>query len=91
MSIDDGARDAIVNRGKSLLPIGVVSVEGQYKEGELVELKTTDGRSIARGLVGTDASTTALMRGKRLEEIEKMLGWSTALIHRDDLVLSFVP
>ena len=89
--IDDGARDAIVNRGKSLLPIGVVSVEGQYKEGELVELKTTDGRSIARGLVGTDASTTALMRGKRLEEIEKMLGWSTALIHRDDLVLSFVP
>ena len=31
------------------------------------------------------------MRGKRLEEIEKMLGWSTALIHRDDLVLSFVP
>lgn len=89
--LDEGACDAIVNRGKSLLPIGVVSVEGNYEEGELVELRSIDGQPIARGLVGTDASTTALMRGKRLEDIERLLGWSTVLVHRDDLVLSTAP
>lgn len=88
LTIDEGAQDAVLNRGKSLLPIGVLTVSGQFIEGELVNVCTRDGVLIAKGLVGADAVTARLMRGRKRVEIESELGWSTVLIHRDDLVLS---
>ena len=88
LTIDEGARAAVLNHGKSLLPIGVTAVSGQFIEGDLVDICTFDGHVIAKGLVGTDVLTAELMKGKKLSEIETELGWSTVLIHRDDLVVS---
>ena len=88
LTIDDGARAAVLNHGKSLLPIGVTAVDGQFIEGELVDICTQDGQVVAKGLVGADTLTADLMKGKKLSEIETELGWSTVLIHRDDLVIS---
>jgi glutamate 5-kinase len=88
LTIDEGAQAAVLNHGKSLLPIGVTKVAGQFIEGELVDICTLDGQVVAKGLVGADALTAELMKGKKLSEIEKELGWSTVLIHRDDLVVS---
>lgn len=85
--IDEGAQNALLNHGKSLLPIGVLEVDGQFIEGELVGICTQSGGLIAKGLVGADTATAQMMMGRKLAEIEAELGWSTVLIHRDDMVL----
>lgn len=89
IGVDEGAYTAIVERGRSLLPSGIVSVEGDFEVGDAVELKTPDGRAFARGLVAYGARELARIRGLRSEEIERMLGYKyrDEVIHRDDLVL----
>lgn len=87
--IDDGARSALEQGGKSLLPIGVKKVEGEFAAGAMVNVKSSDNRLIARGLVAYSSREVQLIKGCRTDEIAKLLGGKKAdeLIHRDNLVL----
>ncbi|MGH7132510.1 MAG: glutamate 5-kinase [Phycisphaerales bacterium] len=87
--VDDGARRALVERGASLLPKGVVRVEGEFERGEPVEVCGADGVVVARGLAAYSGAEARLIAGKRSDEIAGMLGYSVGeeLMHRDDLVV----
>jgi len=87
--LDAGAVTALASGGKSLLPIGVVAVDGTFERGELVGCFAGDGREVARGLVNYSASETARILRRPSSEIETILGYvdEAELIHRDNLVL----
>lgn len=87
--LDDGARRAVEQQGKSLLAIGVRTVEGEFDKGEVVSLVDLRGEEFARGLTNYDARTAGLVAGKRTEEIEALLGAVPydEVIHRDNLVV----
>ncbi len=87
--VDDGAKRAIVQRGKSLLPSGVVKVSGGFDRGDSISCIGPRGKEFARGLVNYSASELERIRGLKTEQIEKVLGYkySDEVIHRDDLVV----
>jgi glutamate 5-kinase len=87
--LDAGAVKALASGGKSLLPIGVVAVEGAFERGEVVGCCAPDGREVARGLVNYSAQETARILRRPSSEIEAILGYvdESELIHRDNLVL----
>jgi glutamate 5-kinase len=89
LMLDEGAVRALAREGKSLLPIGVVQVEGEFGRGEVVGCFAPDGREVARGLVNYASSETAKIVRKPSAEIETILGYidEPELIHRDNLVL----
>lgn len=86
--IDDGALGAL-QRGKSLLPAGVRTVEGEFQRGDAVVVRTLDGRDVARGLSAYAADDARRIAGRRSGDIEDILGYRgrDEIIHRDDLVL----
>jgi glutamate 5-kinase len=87
--VDAGAKKALTERGKSLLPSGLVEVEGQFQAGEVVALAEFDGQEFARGLVNYDAGELRKIRGAKTRDIEKILGYKgfDEVIHRDNLVV----
>lgn len=87
--VDEGAKKAIVQRGKSLLPSGVVKVKGTFDRGDLISCLGPQGREFARGLVNYSAPELEKIRGLRSDKIEQVLGYkySDEVIHRDDLVV----
>ncbi|MDG1438215.1 MAG: glutamate 5-kinase [Emcibacteraceae bacterium] len=87
--IDNGAKNALMN-GKSLLPAGVIKVEGDFSRGETVKIITEDGNEIARGLVAYNSNDAQKIAGSKSSEIEKILGYGgrEELIHRSDMVMS---
>jgi glutamate 5-kinase len=87
--VDDGARRALAEQGKSLLPRGIVAVEGSFGLGETVSVVTADGTEFARGLAAYHADDLRKIRGLRSADIEATLGYRSLdeAIHRDDLVL----
>jgi glutamate 5-kinase len=89
LTLDAGAVRALVRDGKSLLPIGVVRVDGSFERGEIVGCFDPEGREVARGLVNYSASETARILRKPSSEIAAILGYidEPELIHRDNLVL----
>ena len=80
---------ALKRDGKSLLPIGVIALAGEFGRGEVVGCFDPDGREVARGLVNYSAQETARILRKPSSEIEAILGYvdEPELIHRDNLVL----
>ncbi|MEE8517090.1 MAG: glutamate 5-kinase [Alphaproteobacteria bacterium] len=88
MVIDDGAHAALKN-GKSLLPAGVVKIEGSFDRGDAVLVTTGDGREVARGLSAYSAADAGRICGHKSREIERILGYRgrDEMIHRDDLVV----
>ena len=88
LEIDDGARMALL-RGASLLPGGVRRVEGDFRRGDVLELRSLDGVALARGQAQYNAGECARIAGRHSREIEAILGfrYDEALVHRDDLVL----
>ncbi|MHA1536038.1 MAG: glutamate 5-kinase [Alphaproteobacteria bacterium] len=88
LSIDDGALAALA-RGKSLLPAGVVSLDGDFKRGDAVVVRDANGHDIARGLVAYNAEDASRIIGHKSGDIEKLLGYRgrDEMIHRDDLVM----
>ncbi|APH60062.1 glutamate 5-kinase [Granulibacter bethesdensis] len=88
LTVDDGARRALL-RGGSLLPAGVVSVDGRFERGDPVLVQGLDGTVLARGLSAYASRDAARIVGRRSEDIEPILGWRgrDELVHRDDLVL----
>lgn len=87
--IDDGAVKALVQKGKSLLPSGIISVEGEFDTGDAVYCLDAKGNRIAKGITNYAASELRKIRGKKTSEIEKVLGYtySDEAIHRDNLVV----
>jgi glutamate 5-kinase len=87
--VDDGAARALASGGKSLLPIGVVEVIGEFQRGDVVGCVTQDGREIARGLVNYASGDARQIARKPTGEILATLGYieEPELIHRDNLVL----
>jgi glutamate 5-kinase len=90
LHIDAGAARVLREAGRSLLPVGVVGVEGVFSRGELVACIGPDGREVARGLVNYDARETATIMGQPSDRIERLLGYvdEPELIHRDNLVVN---
>ena len=91
--IDAGAAKAVQLKGASLLPSGIVSVEGNFKQGEAVNIFVRDGKSmhaIAKGISQYGSVDLKKIQGKKSSEIESVLGYSTTpeIVHRDDLVLT---
>ncbi|MBP6814358.1 MAG: glutamate 5-kinase [Burkholderiaceae bacterium] len=89
VTLDAGAAKALSEDGKSLLPIGVVEVSGEFERGEVVACRDASGREIARGLINYSSSESRLIMRKASSEIEGILGFieEPELIHRDNLIL----
>ncbi|HTY77195.1 MAG TPA: glutamate 5-kinase [Candidatus Bathyarchaeia archaeon] len=89
LTVDAGARRALTEKGKSLLPSGLVDVAGEFHAGEVVALTELEGDEFARGLVNYDAGELRKIRGAKTAEIEKALGYKglAEVIHRDNLVV----
>jgi glutamate 5-kinase len=89
ITLDDGAARALRTGGKSLLPVGVVQVEGSFERGEVVSCVTAAGEEVARGLVNYSALEAARIARKPTADIEAELGYiaEAELIHRDNLVV----
>jgi glutamate 5-kinase len=86
--IDAGAERALA-KGGSLLPVGVVAVEGDFQRGDAVSIHNRDGRDIARGLTTYSSRDAKVILGRRSEDIESLLGYAgrDEIIHRDNLAL----
>lgn len=87
--VDDGGREALVNKGKSLLPGGVVKIQGSFKIGDCVTCVDSSGNAFARGLVKYSSADLDRIKGLKTSQIESVLGRKDydEIIHRDDLVI----
>ena len=89
MLIDDGAVNKLTREGKSLLPIGMHSVKGEFSRGDVIAICDLQGIEIARGLANYASAECRLLCKKPSSEIEKLLGYvaEPEMVHRDNLVL----
>ncbi|MFH0964896.1 MAG: glutamate 5-kinase [Planctomycetota bacterium] len=90
VTVDAGAKRALVEGGKSLLASGVLAVQGEFVRGDLVIVQDEEGTQIARGLINYDSRDVGKIRGLKTREIEGALGSKPydEVIHRDHLVLT---
>jgi glutamate 5-kinase len=90
VTIDAGAMQKLRDEGKSLLPIGVVEVNGEFARGDVIAVRSTGGSEVARGLSNYSSAETRLIARRPSSQIAAALGYAgeTELIHRDNLVLS---
>jgi glutamate 5-kinase len=88
--LDEGAVSAIVHRGKSLLPSGIVKVEGEFGVGDPVLCLAGDGRAIAKGLVNYSAEEIRKIQGLKTSKIEQVLGYKhyDEVMHRDNMAVT---
>ncbi|WP_286221877.1 glutamate 5-kinase [Marinobacter apostichopi] len=89
LSLDDGAVKVVCLGGRSLLPVGVREVVGQFRRGEMVSCVDATGKEVARGLVNYDADEARAIAGRSSDRIAEVLGYVSGdeMIHRDNLVL----
>jgi len=89
VTIDAGAQTAL-QRGRSLLPAGIVTVSGRFERGDLIEIENSEGQVIGHGLSGYSSTDTAIICGHNSADIESLLGYRgrDEIIHADDLVIS---
>lgn len=87
--VDEGAAEALIHRGKSLLAVGVTGVNGSFDRGQTVRVLAPDGGEIARGITQYDAQDLAAIQGHHSDNISAILGYEYGpnVVHRDDLVL----
>jgi glutamate 5-kinase len=90
VNVDEGAVIKLRDEGKSLLPIGVVEVTGEFARGDVIAVRSPTGVEIARGLANYSAAEARLIARKPSSQIEGLLGYANEpeLIHRDNLVLA---
>ena len=89
IAIDDGAANKLTREGKSLLPIGMQSVKGEFSRGDVIAICDLQGTELARGLANYASAECRLLCKKPSSEIEKLLGYvaEPEMVHRDNLVL----
>ncbi|MFN5165866.1 MAG: glutamate 5-kinase [Pseudomonadota bacterium] len=87
--VDAGAAAKLRDEGKSLLPIGITEVQGEFARGDVIAVRAPDGTELARGLANYSAAETRLVARKPSSQIESLLGYANEaeMIHRDNLVL----
>ena len=87
--VDQGAVDKICNDGKSLLPIGMTAVEGEFSRGDVIAIRSPAGEEIARGLANYSSSEARLICRRPSSEFESVLGFSAEpeMVHRDNLIV----
>ncbi|MSO58961.1 MAG: glutamate 5-kinase [Ilumatobacteraceae bacterium] len=83
--VDAGAREALISRGTSLLPAGVVGVSGDFMAGSTIEIRDQSGLVIARGMAAMSITQVQQSQGKRSSDVDSF--GSTEVVHRDDLVI----
>ena len=90
VTVDDGAVAKLRDEGKSLLPIGMVSVEGDFSRGDVIAIRDSLGVEMARGLANYASAEARLICRKPSNEFEKLLGYAAEpeMVHRDNLVLT---
>jgi glutamate 5-kinase len=90
VTVDAGAVAKLRDEGKSLLPIGMVSVEGDFSRGDVVAIRDIDGVEMARGLANYASGEARLIARKPSVDFEKLLGYvaEPEMVHRDNLVLT---
>ncbi len=91
VTVDEGAADALVAHGSSLLPVGIVSVEGEFSAGDVLDVRTPSGTVLARGIAEAGSDALELACGMRQEDIARNrllaeLAHKPA-IHRDNLIV----
>ncbi len=89
ISIDDGAAKAILTRGKSLLPVGIVDVQGSFERGAVVSVHAVAGQEVARGLCNYSSTDLQRILGQQSRDISDTLGYDYGpeFIHRNKMVL----
>ncbi len=89
LTLDDGAVRVLCRGGRSLLPVGVRSVSGQFRRGEMVSCVSEAGVEVARGLINYDADEARAIAGRSSDRIAEVLGYISdeEIIHRDNLVI----
>jgi len=87
--LDEGAVEALLKKGRSLLPSGITQVEGTFEVGDAVLCLSADGKEMAKGLTNYNASEMIEIKGLRSAQIEETLGYKgmDEVIHRDNLVI----
>ena len=90
VTVDIGAVNKLVNEGKSLLPIGMTAVHGDFSRGDVIAIKDPYGLEIARGLANYSNFEARLLCGNASSELEKLLGYTgeAEMVHRTNLVLT---
>jgi len=90
VSVDAGAATKVRDEGKSLLPIGMTAVEGEFSRGDVIAVREPSGAEIARGLANYSSSEARLLCRKPSSAIERLLGYiaEPEMLHRDNLVLT---
>jgi len=90
IAVDDGAKRAILDRGASLLPAGIVDVTGRFDMGDRVDIRDATGATFAVGLVSYGANEIRRMKGRRQREFKSVLGYEyvSEIVDRDDLVVT---
>ena len=90
VSVDAGAVNKVRDEGKSLLPIGMTKVEGEFSRGDVIAIRDAQGLEIGRGLANYSSSESRLICRKSSSEFEKLLGYTgeSEMIHRTNLVLT---
>jgi glutamate 5-kinase len=88
--VDKGAVDALTRRGTSLLPVGVVAVEGAFAPGDAIEVIDAEDRTpVGKGIAAMGADEVRLVRGQRSDSVrERLPGGSDEVVHRDQFVLA---
>ncbi|MEF7614830.1 glutamate 5-kinase [Aquincola sp. MAHUQ-54] len=88
--VDEGAARALLGEGKSLLPIGMHEVQGEFHRGDVIAIRALDGREIARGLANYSSAEARLIARKPSSQIEVLLGFTNEpeMVHRTNLVLT---
>ena len=88
--VDDGAVAKVRDEGKSLLPIGMISVEGDFSRGDVIAIRDSHGAEMARGLANYASAEARLICRRPSNEFEKLLGYAAEpeMVHRDNLVLT---
>ena len=89
LTIDEGARKALMERGKSLLPAGLVKVKGNFEFGNALTLLNEEGEEIGRGLVNYNSRDLEQIKGMKTSAVRSLMGESyyEEVIHRDDLII----
>ncbi|MEK6590705.1 MAG: PUA domain-containing protein, partial [Nitrospinota bacterium] len=89
LKLDDGAKSVLISNGKSLLPSGVIDLDGRFESGDMVSCIDTQNREFARGLVNYSSKELKKIKGIHSSRIEDILGYKIVdeVIHRDNLVI----
>jgi glutamate 5-kinase len=90
ITVDAGAAAKVRGEGKSLLPIGMTAVEGEFSRGDVIAVRDAAGAELARGLANYSSAEARLLCRKPSSEIEGLLGYvaEPEMLHRDNMVLT---